>query len=80
MPGNNSFAAGRREELEAVAAKYTDRPAEAAAELRAVILDDIAEGLALIGITGGLVDILHYAAALAFAADEGENQKGNNDE
>ncbi len=51
--------------LDDIAAKYTDRPAELVAELRGRILDDIAEGLRLIGIEGGLVDMLEYAASLA---------------
>lgn len=49
-------------ELEAVAAKYTDRPAELVADLRGRLLDDIAYGLELIGIRGGLVDLLRLAA------------------
>lgn len=63
----SEFVNGRRAELEQTAAKYTDRPAECVAELRGDIITDIAEGLALIGVTGGLIDILEYAAELAYA-------------
>lgn len=63
----SEFVNGRRAELEQTAAKYTDRPAECVAALRGDILTDIAEGLALIGIDGGLIDILEYAAARAYA-------------
>lgn len=62
----SEFVTGRRAELEQEAAKYTDRPAECVAALRGHILSDIAEGLALIGVTGGLIDILEYAATLAY--------------
>lgn len=63
----SEFVTGRRAELERTASKYTDRPAECVAALRGDILNDIAEGLALIGVTGGLIDILDYAAELAYA-------------
>jgi hypothetical protein len=63
----SDFVTGRRAELERTAAKYTDRPSEAVAALRGDIITDIAEGLALIGVTGGLIDILEYAAELAYA-------------
>jgi len=63
----SEFVAGRREELERTAAKYTDKPAECVTALRGDILTDIAEGLALIGVGGGLIDILEYAAELAYA-------------
>lgn len=63
----SQFVTGRREQLERTAAKYTDKPAECVAALRGDIITDIAEGLALIGVTGGLIDILEYAADLAYA-------------
>jgi hypothetical protein len=63
----SEFVNGRRAELEKTAAKYTDRPAECVAALRGDIITDIAEGLALIGIDGGLIDILEYAADRAYA-------------
>jgi hypothetical protein len=63
----SDLVAARRAELEATAAKYTDRPAACVAALRGDIITDIAEGLALIGVTGGLIDILEYAAELAYA-------------
>jgi hypothetical protein len=63
----SEFVTGRRAELEQEAAKYTDRPAECVTALRGHILNDIAEGLALIGVTGGLIDILDYASDLAYA-------------
>lgn len=63
----SEFVTGRRAELERTAAKYTDKPAECVAALRGDIITDIAEGLALIGVTGGLIDILEYAAELAYA-------------
>jgi hypothetical protein len=50
------------DQLHAVAAKYTDRPRDCVDELKAQLLDDIADGLELIGIRGGLVDILRLAA------------------
>lgn len=58
-------------ELEAIAAKYTDRPTELIAAIRGHLLDDIAEGLRLIGIKGGLVDMLEYAASLAHDEADG---------
>lgn len=63
----SDFVNSRRAELERTAAKYTDRPAECVAALRGDIITDIAEGLALIGIDGGLIDILEYAASRAYA-------------
>lgn len=62
----SQFVTGRRAELEKTAAKYTDRPAACVAELRGDIISDIAEGLALIGVNGGLIDILEYAAQQAY--------------
>jgi hypothetical protein len=63
----SEFVTSRRTELERTAGKYTDKPAECVAALRGDIITDIAEGLALIGVTGGLIDILEYAADLAYA-------------
>lgn len=63
----SELVTSRRAELERTASKYTDRPAECVAALRGDIITDIAEGLALIGVTGGLIDILEYAADLAYA-------------
>lgn len=50
------------DQIHAIAAKYTDRPRECVDELKAQLLDDIADGLELIGIRGGLVDLLRLAA------------------
>lgn len=61
-------------DLEAIAAKYTERPAEAVAELKSAVLDDIADGLELIGIRGGLVEMLRLAADDNRAPTEGKNQ------
>lgn len=61
-------------DLESIAAKYTDRPGELIAAIRGRMLDDIADGLRLIGIDGGLVDVLEYAASIAHdkAATDGK--------
>lgn len=77
MTATSPFVTSRREELEETAAKYTDKPKECVAALRGHILDDIAEGLALIGIRGGLVDMLSYAAELA--NDEAADPTDDND-
>lgn len=67
MAAESKFVQGRRADLEEVAAKYTDKPGPCVLELRGRILEDIAEGLALIGVGGGLIDILEFAAEQAHA-------------
>jgi hypothetical protein len=66
MAAESKFVTERRADLEAIAAKYTDKPGVCVAELRGRIIEDIAEGLALIGVGGGLIDLLEYAARQAY--------------
>lgn len=66
MAAESKFVQTRRAELEEVAAKYTDKPRECVTELRGRIIEDIAEGLALIGVGGGLIDLLEFAARQAY--------------